>query len=334
MVGSVLWVNKVVTDTENWLKASSRELRANLALIIKEYGITLNETLVFVDEVLKLTDKYACQFDLLSAARECLDAGDNQNGTDILRLFDPYILRQTIAEDRVKQLSNKYGLLIHMLDAEIGRLKQEQAGARKRMWIYIGVAALSAVVLAGCIALTVVSCGAAAPIVAVGAVAAVEGTVAVGGIGTAGTRFLCYRWLYLATVGLGIGIAGTVASAANLITTATLAGQVASFSSPLSELRETYIESAKELSKTKEHIFTIQSAFSELSSVGGKVADLSTLPILVKKIPLKDIADSIEQVNQLKKKAQELKANVNKHRSVFVGKLIAVQNELQYKYLL
>jgi hypothetical protein len=182
-VGSILSraivaLEEQLNNTDQWLTSKNSALRQELGDNIKEYSELLNETSEISIEVVRIVKLWRKQILVMKNIRKTTD---NDEARALMVDFDTSITEKEPPMKRIDELIAKYGRLSSKLQRQYEKLVIEKKEARKKFWMFVGLAAISGVALAGCIAAVILSCGAAAPAVVLGAVAVTEATVATGG---------------------------------------------------------------------------------------------------------------------------------------------------------
>jgi len=166
-------------------------------------------------------------------------------------------------------------------------------------------------VLIGCVALTAVSFGAAAPAaVAAGAVAS-ETVMTV----TSGAAF-----------GLWVGVTGAVAAAATATSATVMALTVETMKNNATDLCKTYKDTAKQVKLLKEG--SVQKLIDSLQELQllQQITNKTTLPAL--EVLYSQV---VTEVDLLQTNVNNLKRDVDNHRTNYVNKLIDLQITLQYE---
>jgi len=152
-------------------KVLSKERRQNLVLILDLYGQTLQSTLRIATSTYALTEKWESQLRIIKGVH---NAPDIETSSAIFESFDREILEEKPQTQDWKDLIAKFEAITALLKKEIAQLQQDEKDAKKKFWLYVGLVALSTVVLAGCITAIVLSAGTAAPLVVAGAAMTAE----------------------------------------------------------------------------------------------------------------------------------------------------------------
>jgi len=298
-------------DAEEWVKSTNAETRGNLAEIIEQYGKVLQATKQFATEAGNLAVVWKAAVKSIERVISLYKATKEEEAHNLYKSIDISCFQKGIPQERIDLLMKQYELLLQALHTESTRLQKDIKEANKRKWIFIGIAAISVLVLIGCVALTAVSFGAAAPAaVAAGAVAS-ETVMTV----TSGAAF-----------GLWVGVTGAVAAAATATSATVMALTVETMKNNATDLCKTYKDTAKQVKLLKEG--SVQKLIDSLQELQllQQITNKTTLPAL--EVLYSQV---VTEVDLLQTNVNNLKRDVDNHRTNYVNKLIDLQITLQYE---